>query len=111
MRHLFTILSALSLLMCLAVAGVWVRSYFARDKLTWCVCENARDSAWVCRQVMVGRGGVSIRSYSFSKEGAIPMTYNGPDPTPAISFLFDDGVCVPGLRYEGTSPRYPTFPQ
>src|SRR5688500_16192811 len=32
-RRLFTVLSALSLLLCVAVAVLWVRSYFAVDQL------------------------------------------------------------------------------
>lgn len=32
-RHLFTLCSALSLVLCVALCAVWVRSYFARDGL------------------------------------------------------------------------------
>ena len=44
-RWLFTILSALSLLLCVAVGVLWVRSYIAADCLYW---SAARKRAGVC---------------------------------------------------------------
>jgi hypothetical protein len=34
-RPVFTILSALSLLLCVAVVVLWVRSYWVSDALVW----------------------------------------------------------------------------
>ena len=34
-RKLFTLLSALSLLLCLTAAALWVRSYWTGDGFTW----------------------------------------------------------------------------
>src|SRR5687767_4689516 len=34
-RRLFNVIAALSLLACIAVAGVWVRSYWVSDRLVW----------------------------------------------------------------------------
>jgi hypothetical protein len=41
-RRLFTVLSALSLLLCVAVAVLWVRSYLRSDELVW-TAEQVRD--------------------------------------------------------------------
>ncbi|MDQ1700346.1 MAG: hypothetical protein QOG34_2209, partial [Frankiaceae bacterium] len=39
-RKLFTFVSALSLLLCLAMCGLWVRSYYVRDSLATCYGTN-----------------------------------------------------------------------
>jgi hypothetical protein len=35
LRRVFTLLSALSLLLCIGTAMMWARSYFVRDELYW----------------------------------------------------------------------------
>jgi hypothetical protein len=60
-RHLFTLLSALSLLLCLSACVVWIRSYVVSDSLytgIWHFTGILGDeSAW---WLLAGRGGVGI---------------------------------------------------
>jgi hypothetical protein len=44
-RHLFTLCSALSVLLCLAVCALWVRSYFHSDELVWTTAQLGREGA------------------------------------------------------------------
>ena len=41
-RRLFTICSAASLLLCVAVFGLWVRSYWIRDEVEWATFDDTR---------------------------------------------------------------------
>ena len=61
-RRLSPILSALSLLLCVAVVVLWVRSYFATDHVTY-VYFRAQQDGRLYRRVdcLTGRGGVVIR--------------------------------------------------
>ena len=62
-RHLFTIISALSLLLCAAVCVVWVRSYWCADSIKWSrwnyngASINAQLDE---RTIQVGRGIVCL---------------------------------------------------
>jgi hypothetical protein len=58
-RHLFTILSALSLLLCVAVCVLWVQSYLIADNFTYARVWDDGDS-WATRWrgAAFGRGGV-----------------------------------------------------
>jgi hypothetical protein len=48
-RRLFNAASAISLLLCVASAGAWVRSYFQADRITWLSHDPER---WICRRWM-----------------------------------------------------------
>lgn len=54
--HLFTILSALSLVLCVAVCVLWVRSYLVSEQFRW--VERKDDEAYTAydRNVLLGRG-------------------------------------------------------
>ena len=43
-RHLFTLCSAVSLLLCVAVCVLWVRSYYAADSFGWEYADDERGS-------------------------------------------------------------------
>ena len=60
-RRLFTILSALSLLLCVAVCVLWVRSLIVGDTFRWHFCEDEGDyTLWVQNTVKVGWGGMGF---------------------------------------------------
>ena len=78
--RLYTLCSALSLLLCAAVCGLWVRSYFAADEVGYTRVSggtappeqvgliSARGSVWVGRSraglgVWLGPGGLYWRTY------------------------------------------------
>ena len=62
-RRLFTILSALSLLLCVAVCVMWVRSYWVADTLSFRYREGT-PTRWFF--VTSGRGRAGIASYWFN---------------------------------------------
>ena len=71
-RRLFTLCSALSLVLFLSVCGLWVRSHLVGDALTWLV---VRQRSGVCDlrhyQLFSGRGAVVVivsRSTSLASE-------------------------------------------
>jgi hypothetical protein len=92
-RHLFTILSAASMLLCVAVCVLWVRSYFTGDRLIYLRVWHA--GATPCsdmHELLLGRGIVC---------------YN---------FLFQDdfdirrgvmGAWGPAFRYKALEPQEP----
>jgi hypothetical protein len=55
-RRLFNILSALSLLVCMAVVVMWVRGYFREDVYAW-YSDRAAQKYW---HVSSGHGGVGL---------------------------------------------------
>jgi hypothetical protein len=60
-RGLFTILSALSLLICAAACVMWVRGYFVTDQFFWQGwTEDADRSYWRQDVIRSGRGGVGM---------------------------------------------------
>jgi hypothetical protein len=61
LRRLFTLLSALSLLLCVAVAALWVRSFFVSDRFfhSWFAARGPWTD-WMQDEVQVGRGGLGF---------------------------------------------------
>jgi hypothetical protein len=58
LRRLFTLLSALSLLLCVGTCVIWVRSCWVGDTLrVWCADELVRDGTW-----MTSDPGVVVQS-------------------------------------------------
>jgi hypothetical protein len=73
-------LTALSLLLCLAAAGLWVRSYWAGDTIRWRSSPRAayglqRVVQWELRS---GRGGLRVtREYDLSKRRTYALLVSG----------------------------------
>lgn len=55
LRRLFTVASALSLLLCMGTAALWVRSHWAGDSVGW-YSADPRSLQCVCRELNVGNG-------------------------------------------------------
>ena len=68
-RKLFTLLARLSLLLCVAVCVLWVRSYFVADRFFWRGWADDADRSYQ-RQVVIlsGHGGVGVNSIVQSGE-------------------------------------------
>jgi hypothetical protein len=64
-RRLFTPLSILSLVLCVATAGLWVRSYWRCDGLLWVGPSDHRSIAWLRGQVLVTGNNVSSEERGF----------------------------------------------
>jgi hypothetical protein len=61
-RRLFTLLSALSLLLCVATAALWVRSYFVSDSYLCLMSESDEKQIVIVQQyAFAARGGVFFR--------------------------------------------------
>src|SRR3954453_16847361 len=56
-RRLLNLLSALSLLLCVAVCAVWVRSYCAQDVVLFPFARHASSVYSSCGQVLIRFGG------------------------------------------------------
>jgi hypothetical protein len=79
-RHAFTLLSALSLLLCVAVCGLWVRSYFACDWVTVHWQDPARFEA-------TGGGVAALRGVLIVHYGHNAGGFgDGSDPGPVYRF-------------------------
>jgi hypothetical protein len=73
LRRLFTLLSALSLLLCAAVAVLWVRSYWVVDE-------------WMWTGTSVADGRATVRQYELEPQcGTFTLTYRRLDSTSAAS--------------------------
>ena len=77
-RVLPNVLTILSLLLCLASAGLWVRSYWRRDEFDWVQAPGSR-AKWVFVQVhdrgrrRCGCGGLGdvVRAYCVVVRGVV----------------------------------------
>jgi hypothetical protein len=68
LRRLFTLLSALSLLLCAATAALWARSYFVLDAVAGCVSETPTSGTY--GQAFSNRGAISLRRFDVTLTGA-----------------------------------------
>jgi len=57
-RRIFTILSVVSLVLCVVFAVLWVRSYLTSDHIIFAKAGTAGAAAWSYRGVHVGHGGM-----------------------------------------------------
>jgi predicted RNA-binding Zn-ribbon protein involved in translation (DUF1610 family) len=85
-RRLFTILSALSLLLCVATCVLWVRSYWHRDWLGWRGGEQSARCVLVCTP---GPGWLLLQRAWLGSEG--PPIYE-----PWVTGCFAHGDDEPG---------------
>ena len=113
--RLLTIISALSLLLCVAVCVLWVRSYFVADRLFWQGFEDVEDrSYWRQDVVRVGRGGIGMnhivqsqpRNPQSGAEGfaswrsrSVPFHGTFPPEYPDFKFSRDDVPRWGGFKY------------
>jgi hypothetical protein len=118
-RALLNLLSALSLLLCLAAGGLWVRSYFAWDKAF--ACGAVAGDVQRVVDVSSARGRLSVafeRADGFSlgsppREGARAFTEDvalAPPPRTRLGFAFEKQVA--SLTYDHTTavpPRRTTW--
>src|SRR4051794_36146241 len=63
-RIVFTSLAALSLILCVATVGLWVRSYFGYENLRW---RSSRGNASFALHGEWGRVAVTWGAWSFGK--------------------------------------------
>jgi hypothetical protein len=92
-RKLLIVAWAGCLLVTLALAAMWVRSYFARDEVSWWSAADAKGcSEWTDRSVTFGRGQLRLDYRSRLDTGR---------------WTSASGV-VPGFKYESTKP-YATY--
>jgi hypothetical protein len=89
-RRTFVFVAALSLVLCVATAALWVRSYFVFDAVAGCVSETS--TAETCIQVLSNRGEISLRRFDLTLTSAAP-------PPPAYR-LRD------GLRFDAGQERH-----
>ena len=73
-RRLFTILSAGSLLLFVAVVVLWVRSYFASDHLIWYYDDDTNPERWETRTTALesSAGEIDMTGGTLVKAGHIP---------------------------------------
>ena len=67
-RRLFSLLSAISLLLCVATCGVWVRSHWVSDQLLWNRARNVQS-------VMTGMGQVAATLFIGNNSGQPANSY------------------------------------
>ena len=91
LRRLSTLLSALSLVLCVATCVLWVRSHRTRDNYGW-------DNAGGHRQITSGDGRVVL----FVMPGAAPGAYStGHTTFPAMGGATSGERVVPGVTTYG----------
>jgi hypothetical protein len=102
-RRLFTILSALSLLLCVAVCVLWVRSYWVGDDF---VVRNPIDDGAISWQrvtdIRLGRGGIQVERVKLRV-----YTVNRDDKR--VNELIFTIPPPPARSWEAADPEYPDF--
>src|SRR4051812_22267125 len=99
-RKLLILAWASCVLVTSAVGAVWIRSYFARDQVSWwSVADSADRSGWSQRSVMFGRGQFRADYRSRLDTGSW---------TAILGQMNAASGVTPGLKYEATEP-YPTY--
>jgi hypothetical protein len=78
-RRLFTILSAFSLLLCVAVVVVWVRSYWVLDRIFYNSVDKDKEFYAIST-----RGNVALIRLSRSRHDLLGWEYTRSVPPPAI---------------------------
>ena len=93
-RRLFTLLSALSLLLCMATVVLWVRSYYVGDSVLWNPLDpQGHGARWRLYEVMSGTGLLRVQGTTLR---AKPYSYL-------------DGWRKPEWRYVREHPNHPTW--
>jgi hypothetical protein len=97
MRHRrFTLLSAVSLLLCVAMVGLWVRSHWVADGLAWASWAEADGKLIQGRLAIVSSNGYLL----INKEKLLsPINAPSPWPNPGLSYSH----ARPGWRATGSS--------
>jgi len=67
LRRAFTLAAALSLVLCVATAALWLRSYFVLDAVAGCVSETPTSGTYV--QAFSNRGAISLRRFDLTLTG------------------------------------------
>lgn len=104
MRRLATLCSALSLLLCVAVCAVWVRSHLREDLWSWTVDQPGKSGAspGTLHMLHVGRG--SWRHASISYAAGFPGTTDARGRLPFVEML--DRISIGNSRSSGPQPLW-----
>jgi hypothetical protein len=104
-RHLFTVLSALSLLLCVAVCVLWVRSQWTVDWIFWGRYDNSqRRSISLIAQVKLG---VIAFSYDDQVERASAESLRLPNPPRKSVWITHSVSSPPPMGVGGFSSSQP----
>src|SRR3954469_8462417 len=68
-RRLLDLLTTLSLLLCVAMLVLWVRSYFVFDAVAGCISETPTSET--CVQALSNRGAISLRRIDVTLTGGV----------------------------------------
>ena len=83
-RIIFNGLATLSLIICLALVGIWARSYFVHEMVLSCV-RNGKGDLCIYRRLIVGNGGIAIHSRSKERRYSSSFSSVWIDPSSATS--------------------------
>jgi hypothetical protein len=95
-RRLLTILGVLSLALCVATVAVWIRSYFAQERVRWysdwaVSIDGARRSA---SGISINNNWGALRLVFLSREAPVDsgFTLDGTDEPPGVLYASDEPV-------------------
>src|SRR4051794_11010867 len=91
-RHAFTLLCALSLLLCVAVCVLWVRSHFIADAAFWTARRSDDGGSWEVRELL-------------SQQGSVLLVFIR-GPSKALNLVLPEGFSVQSKRI--TAPFAPS---
>ena len=69
-RIIFNAFTVVSLVLCMGVVALWVRSYFVFDAVAGCVSETPTSET--CVQALSNRGAISLRRFDLTLTSAAP---------------------------------------
>jgi hypothetical protein len=111
-RRIFNLIALLSLLLCLATVGLWVRSYSVREMI-WLREHDESGNTWRSVRWVIGRGGIAWHVYVENIGSNRPLVVSGPASGlyPAIDHFetFQDRLNGAYADYRTQTPiAYPT---
>jgi hypothetical protein len=78
-RRLFNLAAAVSLVLCIATALLWMRSYFAGDHVTWTrLTANGNDARRSTISLLSGAGGFAISTHDQDYPGIVLHPHDFP---------------------------------
>jgi hypothetical protein len=103
-RIIFNVLTVLSLLLCVATVGLWVRSYFAMDRLAISrFSDEGKKTFWTWDELKVGKGGIGFNRHVQSGDRA---TFR--NDMRRMTSRASPSNAAP-LWYQTNPPEYPDF--
>lgn len=113
-RIIFNGLATLSLIICLAIAGIWARSYFVHEMVLIFV-RNGKGDLCIYRRLIVVNGGIAIHSRSiegrnFIGSGGEWITRGEFPAVDDFNTCNDEKFVKPGVTYRREAAfKYPTL--